>query len=264
MVVSVRVVFVGAAMTIASTAALGQYATSVVSYSPGTGTNASYRDPSRVLGEPSRFTSGGAGSAVTPFQPAFRPTQLTQVGLGGSLVVGFGTPITNAASNPFGIDFIVFGNAFFVAASGGTTTGGVAAEGGDIDVSADGVSWFRVASNAADGLYPTLGYSDLTNPTATTPGNRPSNFQLPVDPAFSVRPGMSFAEIVAGYNGSGGGFGVDIAATGLSSVSFVRISVEANAQFVPEIDGFAVVPSPGAALLLGLAPLLAARRRRTI
>ncbi|MBX9735954.1 MAG: hypothetical protein K2X32_03430 [Phycisphaerales bacterium] len=253
-------------MLLTAASASAQYATGVVSYDAGTGTSASFRDASRALGEPSRFTPGSFGGAVTPFASAFLSSQLVQVGRGGSLVVSFDTPITNDASNPFGVDLIVFGNAFITDANfpSGVSSGVVASEGGDIDVSADGVTWFRVATNAADGVFPTLGYSDLTDPFATAPGAVASDFRRPVDPSFSLGAGVTFAQIVAGYNGSGGGYGVDIASSGLASVSFVRISVASNAQFVPEIDGFAVVPSPGAGALLVIATAWRARRRRSV
>jgi hypothetical protein len=179
-------------------------------------------------------------------------------------VVEFGRPILDDPANPFGVDFIVFGNAFLADASfpNGVASGAIAAEGGDIDVSVDGVTWVRVASNAADGLYPTLGYSDLTDPYSTTPGSAPSNFQRPVNPALSITPGTTFAQLVSAYDGSGGGFGVDLAGSGLASIRFVRISVDANATAVPEIDGFAIVPAPGAVALLALGAPLALRRRR--
>ncbi len=249
---------------IVASSAQAQYATSVVSYEPGSGTNASFRDPARAVGEPSRFTPGNFGGAVTPFASAFLGSQLVQVGRGGSLVVSFATPITNDAANPFGVDLIVFGNAFISDASfpNGISSGVIAAEGGDIDVSADGVTWFRVATNSADGVFPTLGYSDLTGPFSTSAGAVATDFRRPVDPAFALSAGLTFAQIVAGYNGSGGGFGVDIASSGLASVSFVRVSVAPDAQFVPEIDGFAVVPSPGAGVMLALAGLGCPRRRR--
>lgn len=261
----VSFMFVGSAVVATTTSSvMAQYATQVVSYTPGAGTSSAYRDPSRALGEPSRFNPGNSPGAVTPFQSAFQSTQLVQVGRGGSLVVAFGQPITDDPSNPFGLDFIVFGNSFFVQTAGapGTTNGAISAEGGDIDVSADGVTWFRVATNAADGLFPTLGYSDLTNPYSSTPGQVLSNFQQPVDPSFVVGPGTTFAQIVAGYNGSGGGLGVDIASSGLTSVNYVRISVDAAAASVPEIDGFAIVPAPGAAATLVVLGIAAARRRR--
>lgn len=254
--------FVSAAAVLAA-CAHARHATSWVSYTPGLGVAAGYTDPDRALGEPSRFTPGPFGGAVTPFASAFDSTQLVQVGRGGSLVVAFDQPITNDAANPFGIDFIVFGNAFLLDAAypSGIAQGGISAEGGDIDVSADGVHWVRVASNAADGLFPTLGYADLTDPYSPTPGSVLTDFTRPVDPALTITPGMTFAQIVAAYNGSGGGFGVDIAASGLPAVNFVRITVAEDAAMIPEIDGFAVVPAPGALIVLGLAAAGRGRRR---
>jgi hypothetical protein len=80
-----------------------------------------------------------------------------------------------------------------------------------------------------------------------------SDFTSPVDPAFNPI-GKTYADIMAGYHGSGGGLGVDIAAAGLSSISYVRITNPANAAGVPEIDAFAdvaAVPEPAAGKLAG-------------
>lgn len=233
---------VGAALL--SCSALAQYATNVVSYAAGAGTTSGYTNASVSLGEPTRYVPGDFFPVVTPFNAPWMPEHVVQVGRGGSLVVEFATPITNDASHLFGVDFIVFGNAFYGDSNfpNGVMDGTLAAEGGDIDVSADGFTWHRVATNAADGRFPTLGYSDLTSAFPTDPGAVPSDFTRPVDPSFAVTAGMSFAQIVAGYNGSGGGIGVDISSSGLSSVRYVRVSVDAGAAFVPEIDGFAVVP----------------------
>ena len=43
------------------------------------------------------------------------------------------------------------------------------------------------------------------------------------------------------YQNSGGGTPLDISETGLSEISFVRISVDESAKLTPEIDGFADV-----------------------
>lgn len=259
-----RSVSVSALALVLSAHASADYATQVVSYTAGSGVSAAFTDPTRALGEISRFTGGSFPGAITPFSPAYRSDQLVQVGRGGSLVVSFDRAITNDSSHLFGIDFIVFGNAFLHDASypNGVANGTIAHEGGDIDVSADGLTWVRVATNAADGLFPTLGYSDLTNAYQTTAGAVLSDFHKPVDPNFQITAGMTFADIVAGYNGSGGGFGVDISATGLTEVRYVRISVAENAAFVPEIDGISVVPAPAAASLLALGLAASGRRRR--
>lgn len=242
--------------------AAAQFASNVVLYEPGLGASAAFQNPGSALGEPARFIDDPFGGAVTPFNAPFLGSQLVQVGRGGSLVLELSTPASNDAAHPYGVDLIVFGNAFFLDQDypNGIASGAIAAEGGDIDVSADGVTWFRVATNAADGLFPTLGYTDLSSAYASSPGALHTDFRQAVDPSFAVTAGMTFAQIAAGYAGSGGGFGVDIASSGLSSARYVRISVAPDAAFVPEIDGIAVVPAPVS--VVALAPLLLARRPR--
>lgn len=269
----------------ASFVAADPWADHVVSYIEGTGvqgpntpsdpfTFAPYNDPLTTLGEPTRITSPDSfGSPVTPLNPPFRANEIVSIGRGGELVVRFDEPVTNHAANPFGVDLLIFGNAFFAgdfvnpdfSFNVAGTAIGVAAEGGLIEVSADGVSYVSIAGDA-DGSFPTNGYADLTDPFSFSPGVVPANFTLPVDPAFDPV-GKTYAEILAGYNGSGGGFGVDLATVGLSSISYVRITNPAGAQFVPEIDGFAdvaAVPEPAAstAFLIGAALIAWQTRKR--
>jgi hypothetical protein len=238
------------------------WADQVVSYTPGTGigndfvTNTPYTDASTTLGEPTRFTSPDSfGGAVTPLQSSYRSNEIVSIGVGGSLVVKFDEPVANDALNPYGIDLLVFGNAFFVGSffnpdfsfNPAGTAADVAAEGGIVAVSADGQTYFDV-STVADGLFPTNAYVDVTDPFATAAGSVPSNFTLPVDPAFNPN-GKTYTQILAGYGASGGGLGIDIGPTGLSSISYVRISNPAGASLIPEIDAFAdvaAVPEPAA------------------
>jgi hypothetical protein len=215
----------------------------------------------------------GTGGAVTPLNAPFRADEIVSVGRGGELIVQFDKPVTDHAANPFGIDLLVFGNAFFAGTffnadfsfNPAGTAAGVAAEGGVIAVSGDGVNFVTVPNSVADGLYPTNGFADLTDPFAPAAGAVPSNFTLPVNPGFDPV-GKTYAEILAGYNGSGGGFGVDLATTGLASISFVRITTPLDAQFIPEIDGFAdvaAVPEPAASsAFLAAAVLIAWQTRK--
>ena len=69
------------------------------------------------------------------------------------------------------------------------------------------------------------------------------------------------ADVIELYDGSGGGTPVDLADSGLSWASYVRISVPSGAGYDVEIDAVTVVPEPACWLLLG-APLLVAFRRR--
>lgn len=240
------------------------FADAVVSYTPGVGVGAGFDDPAAALGSPTRFTSPSSpfGGAVTPFNSAFGPGELVTIGEGGSLVVSFDEPVTDDASNPFGIDLLIFGNSF-AGLDFGTrlATGGVFSEGGVIEVSANGVDFVTVPGLDADGSFPTLGYQDVTEPFPGDPGLVPTSFTKPVDPSLDLT-GLSTAQIAAAYDGSGGGVGIDLATVGLDSIQFVRISNPIGSGVTPEIDGFANVPEPGvmACLALGVATLVSRRR----
>src|SRR5438105_1400027 len=91
-----------------------QYASAIISYDPGIGFSPGFTNPAAALGEPSRSTPGDFGGPVDPFDPPYLPGQLVSMGAGGSLTVKFSRPVLNHPQNRFGIDFIIFGNSFFV------------------------------------------------------------------------------------------------------------------------------------------------------
>lgn len=259
-----------------ATAVASPFATQVVSYDQGSNANGSYTTDANALGSAARMTGfGDFISGVTPFNPPFAGDQLVSIGSGGQLTLGFDTDITNGASHRFGVDLILFSNAFFVDQSyfdadpSNDGTGvlgpnpsifgsdGVA----DVYVSADGDDW-RLAAATSMNLFPTLGYADFTETTPLAPGSVETDFTRAMDPTMTLGSlaGLSFAELVALYDGSGGGVGIDISGTGLDFARFVRIENNSAAAF--NIDAVAVVPGPGV-LSLGLAGLgLTARRRR--
>lgn len=254
------------------------FATEAVDYNPGSNANGSYANADAALGEAARFTGLGVfPSGVTPFNPAFSADQLVSIGSGGSLTLRFDTLITNDPSHRFGVDLIVFANAFFVDQSyfdDDTTNDGTGILGpnpasfgsagiADIYVSADGLDW-RLAAITPLNLFPTLGYSDFTTATPAAPGSVPSDFTRAMDPGLGLADlaGMDFADLVALYDGSGGGVGIDISGTGLASASFVRIENNGAAAF--NIDAVSVVPAPGALGAMALMLGFRARRRRTV
>ncbi|MEM1354395.1 MAG: PEP-CTERM sorting domain-containing protein [Planctomycetota bacterium] len=246
------------------------WADNVVSYDQGSNPGVGFTDPTTALGEPTRNTNLASpfGGAVTPFQSPFGTDEIVSIGEGGQLTVSFDEPIADDAANPFGIDLLVFGNAFFfIDPFPDGVANGLGSEGGIIELSANGSDYFTVTGVDADGLYPTNGFNDpsaaFTTGGVTATGTVPSDFTLPVDPSFNAT-GKSLSEIVAGYNGSGGGVGIDIASVGLSEVSFIRISNPLESGVTPEIDGFAdvAVPEPGSAVLLALAGGVLLRRRK--
>jgi len=248
-------------MFAAANALASPYASNWISYSAGTGASASYLDPASAVGSPTRFTGVQFGfpSVVSPFSPPFDPGEIVSIGRGGHLTLAFDHDVHNRAENPFGIDFNIFGNWFYTD-SNGVANGKFGDSGGIVEVSKDGSDWRTVNVLATSG-FATLGYSDLASPYDTVPGNVPTNFTKAVDPSFNPI-GKTFAEIVAGYNGSGGGTGIDIASTGLDFIRFVRITnPEGNTGNI-NIDGLAAIPTPVTASLFVIASIIAPRRRR--
>ena len=237
-------------------AAFIPWATEVVSYTPGTNAASALQDPISALGEPSR-TNGT--SAITPFSASFQTTDLVSIGAGGELTVAFDHPVTDDPLDPFGVDLLVFGNAFFTT-SGGTASGGIFGEPGLISVSQNGTVFFEVLGVFADDLFPTMGFTD-------SPGTIPTDFTRPVDPLLTAGSftGLDLAGISLLYDGSGGGAGVDISTVGLDWIQFVRVSQPASDAFSTEVAGFAdvaAIPEPSILVLLGLSlAVLSAVRR---
>jgi len=242
----------------------------MVSYAGGSGAVGAYSNPLTALGSPERFTGEGVfPSAVTPFSPAFGTDELVSIGAGGHLIVAFDEPVTDDPANPYGLDLIVFANAGFIDDfyPDGMTTASAAMFGVGViplvEVSPDGVTW-RPVSAQIDALFPALGYTDLTDPYSLTPGSVPTDFTTPVNPALNPA-GMTFAQLIAGYNGSGGGTGIDLAPTGFASISFVRFTNVSTAPAAFEVEALAdvtPVPVPGTVGPLALAGLCVSRRRR--
>jgi len=125
------------------------------------------------------------------------------------------------------------------------TVAGLFDEGGLVEVSADGVDWIAVTS-PADGLVPTRGFVDA-GPYDDAPGAIPTDFTRPVDPALFASAavlGATWPDLLERYGTSGGGTPVDLAATGLAEIRFVRFSVAAGGAAI-EIDAVADVAPAG-------------------
>lgn len=239
---------------------------SVVSYIPGAGAAPGYGDPTAALGQPTRLTgeSFGFPGVTTPFSGAFEPDEIVSIGVGGSLTIRFDDPIADDPLNPYGIDLLVFGNSFFFDPDNfaDPTALFLSSDGGLIEVSADGIDWRPVPGVEADGQFPTLGYQDISDPYSSPAGTQPTDFTRPVNPLLAWH-GMTLPQLIAAYDGSGGGAGVDLAGTGLSQVSYVRVSLAPGFSDNIEIDAFSdVTPIPAPASLLGLSLGLCTIRRR--
>lgn len=236
-----------------------QYADAVVSYVQGTTPNPGHNNASTALGEPTRVIPGDFGGPVTPFNTPYMNSQVVSVGAGGSLTVQFNSPILNHPSNPYGLDFIIFGNAGFVdtdwpnGMSDGSLYGNSAPGSTQVSVSADNINYFVLNTSLSplvDSLYPTDGSG---------------NFQTPVNPSWaaSAFAGQNLSGIRALYAGSGGGAGFDIAwaSVPLPAINYIRVEVLSGDA---DIDGFSAVPEPTTWALLGMGAVACAfsQRRR--
>lgn len=245
------------------------WADEVVAYVPGGNPLPGFKNPQTLLGAPERYTgefdfNGKYASAVTVFNTAFGSDEILSVGAGGSVTVRFDEPITDDPSHLFGVDFILFGNGSFSDDRyPDGLVGGLFNEGPfSVSVSADGVNFVEVGAGLGDGIWPAEGWLDLASPYSPEPGQVPSDFLKPLDPALTMADflGKTYAEVKAIYDGSGGGLPLDISGTGIGEAYFVRIDVAEDALSAPEFDAFAVVPEPSTTFVLVVASFVLALR----
>jgi len=237
------------------------WADRVTEYVPGDGPVPGYDNPQVALGPPERFTGEGAfPSVVSMFNPPFGTDEIVSIGAGGSLTVEFDPPILDSAANRYGVDLIVFGNGGFIDFAFPDGQIGPDAEMFGVDamrvsVSSDGLSFVDLGE-FTEGVFPTQGYLDA-GPFDPAPGNEPTAFTRPIDPSLTPADfaGLSYAQALALYDGSGGGTPVDIGPSGLDSVRFVRIETPSVPGLNVEIDAFAAVPEPAPLALFLLTAL---------
>jgi len=221
------------------------WADTVISFDEGIGGSPGYNSPMTAIGEPSRFTGEDIWpGVVSPFNAPWLPEEIVSMGSSGSLVISFDEPVVDDPANPWGIDLIVFGNTGCIDNSypNGVVGGLFSDDGGLIEVSANGKQWFEITTSLADGLWPTRGFID-SQPYDDVEGTQPSDFTMPVDPRLTLDDVMGLAndELMSLYRTSGGGAPIDLAETGLSEISYVRISVSESSKLSVEIDGMADV-----------------------
>lgn len=216
-----------------------------------------FDDPTAALGRPTVDTTGddwsiplNAAAPVVPVYPAFRHFEVTYLGEGGSITLAFNHAVRDDTHNPFGVDFIVFGNAAQTTGAGQTWTNADPAqtfigstgdqEPGIVSVSQDGITWYSFTNDPdfmsdnpnfiklgdeiedgpfCDGFAPTLGrvYDPVTPDPNLGNANQwwaePTNPTLPIDPALTYADlgGKSIARVAQIYGDSAGGTGYDLA-----------------------------------------------------
>jgi len=258
------------------------FAVEVIEYVEGTDIGSDwlsgepYNDANSALGRPTLETTGDGwfvpveqSVPVVPVYPPFRAFELVTIGNGGQLTVKFNHPVADDRNNPYGIDFIIYGDAYQIIGEGqGWTSGNpeeiivngsVSAEPGIVAVSQDGQNWYYFSSGPyADSFAGTASYQwdDVNDLWAEE-----LDPTRPVDPNLTASDmdGMTLAKMIRTYGGSAGGTGFDLrwldpsdyAAlavdpnTGNRWIQYVRIQDDPDSSVTTEIDAIADVSCCG-------------------
>ena len=262
------------AALISGSAWASPYATELVDYSSGLTGSSLYNDPYAVLGKPSTdfydsWASGGGSKnrKVKLVEPAYNTDAdgnklITTIAPDAYITVKFDHQVMDDENNPYGLDFLVFGNSFYQGSGfvNDTTdlteymlTGGGNFEDVLVSVSQDGIEWYTYEEGPfADTQFPTQAYEyDAQNLTWT---DNEMDFTRPVDPALAATlngGGLSAAQAIALYNGSGGGTGFDLAESGYEWIQYIKVSgIEGYRGEIDAFSDVAAVPVPGALWLL--------------
>lgn len=114
-------------------------------YNPGPGQfvkNPLYNNPLNC-----RFAPDGADEPWSPKSSA-SVGYVTTLGDGGSIVIGFSEPIQDNPKNPYGLDFIVFSNCYFITAVAPEYDPGYRwQEPAFVEISNDGQTWYLIRPN---------------------------------------------------------------------------------------------------------------------
>lgn len=234
----------------------------VVSYQPGDAT--SFTDPAAAVGLPVGDTSFGA---LTPFNPPFKPEHIVIVGAGGGITLRLSAPVPTGGAGP---EIGVFSNngLIDVSPTGSGTAGTPAATfsppgSARVSVSSDGMTFVPLGTDPFVFENPTNYYTDVTIDNFSAPlGNVAADFSKPFTGTLSSLGGLTYPQIVQLLNGSAGGTWLDVSASGLPTVEYVRFEVPAGGAQRLVFDAVSAVPEPGSAALFLPAAALLLRRRR--
>ena len=221
--------------------------------------------PGTVVGRPSSVCPGWEYEGyvfpdvtITPHSQAFGTNQVfamasSRAGQHGFVTIKFDHKVVDDPLNPYGLDFIVFGNAFLLygdleyfdgsddPANYRDGSGAYDAKPGKVEVSQDGVHWAEYDDGPfANTFAPTIShrYEPEAPDASLFAGNawwgRLADPTLPVDPSLTPTDfmGRTIAEYATLFNGSSGGVGFDIdgldlpvdESTGRKWIQYVRVT----------------------------------------
>jgi len=232
-----------------------------------------YNDPTAILNRPTlRFYDpfdGNVTDRVTVIDPPFNVTPaggkvITEIKTAGQITVNMGRKVYDNPNNPYGMDFIVYGNSFFSASGAGgfvsdatdlnTTTLGSSPGGHPtiVSISQDGTNWYTyptVTSLFADEAC----RWDDANASWTSEEMNPTK---PLNPYINTNNfgGQSVAGGLDQFIGASGGTGYALKASGFPWIQYVRIQAETNANQYTVIDAIAAVDPVVVGDALSIAP----------
>lgn len=221
------------------------------------------------------FSGGDTNRRVKLVEPAFHhsPTNTGALGTnllltlnaGSEIIVRFAQPITNDATHPYGVDLLVFGNSFYtpnrfineatdMAACGLTGTifteplkvsvsPGFTGQTGEVADDPETWPWYRYDSGPfADSIFPTQAHH--WNRATTNWSGDLMDCTKPVNPAMQAiisAGGLTAADAIDLYAGSGGGAGFDLGESGFAWIQYVKVEGVDPDFSVGEVDAFAAV-----------------------
>lgn len=238
-----------------------------------TGLVSGFDNPQAALGAPSPLTGAGTSfqGILSPFNPAYEPKDIVEIGSNGQLTLQFPNYIQVGGGSEVGI----VSNNFFIDAPAGSGmnqtpvaifgsghTGGGTAE---VRVSADGINWYSIGTQTFS--RPANYFQDATDPYQSTPGMKPADFGIPFTTPLTDFNGLNGADTIKKFGASGGGTWLNLAASGLSQIDYIQFRVPNGGELVIDsvaannTDIGAAVPEPGASTLVFAGAVTLLRRR---
>ncbi|MGD0816051.1 MAG: hypothetical protein ABSA83_20865 [Verrucomicrobiota bacterium] len=244
------------------------FAVQVVS-SSGVDPEYPYNDPTAILGPPTLtfvdIFDGDTTNRTSIIDPAYwlapaGSDVITEIASGGQITVMMGRKVCHNPINPYGIDLMVFGYAWF-------EVRGDVSDSTDLDatqlsrtiynhpttvsVSPDGTNWYTFPNTP--GLFPDNAYRwDEANQSWTGEQFNPTK---PLNPTVYATDfaGQTVASGLDQFIGSAGGTGYDLGASGFPSIQYVRVQpgpgtytvIDAIAAVNPAVEGDALSITPG-------------------
>ena len=253
--------------------AVTAHASKVIGYEPGSDyltdwQGNEYTDTSAPVGAAPTDTGQWQGTVynITPFNNPYSIDEVISIGIGGSLTL----QLENYAMPTDGPEIGVFSYQFFGQDTDGGTTDPVnmfrPSQQAVVSVSESGSNWLDLNSgNMIEMNIPANAFNDAA-------ATQPADYGKPFTATVSDFDGKnSLQETLDVYNGSAGGNWLDISASGLEKVGFIKFSVPGDATESFELESISLatdatgvaVPVPATAVVLLARVAYTLSRRRS-